>query len=96
MALCRAVKNCLKEGGATIDEIDDFLDFCSTYSKDEKSARYEWYRLWTRLLCHHRTPFKRHDRFDFDKGLKEHLRFVSEVEIVCTEQSNFGITSQLY
>ena len=29
MALCRAIKDYLKEGGATSYEIDDFLDFCS-------------------------------------------------------------------
>lgn len=41
MALCRAVKDYYKEGGATNDEIDDFLDFCSMFSKGKKSARYE-------------------------------------------------------
>ena len=33
MALCRAVKDYFKEGGATNGEIDDFLDFCSMFSK---------------------------------------------------------------
>ena len=85
MALCRAVEDYLKEVGAKNDKIDKFSDFCSIFSKDEKTARYECYRLWSRLLHHRRTSFKRHDRFGFDKCLKEYLRFVSEEEIVSTE-----------
>ena len=56
MALCRAVKDYFKEGGATNDEIDEVLDFFSMFSKDEKTARYKYYRIWARLLRHHRTP----------------------------------------
>ena len=58
MALPRAVKDYLKEGGAINDEIDDSLDFCSIFSKDEKTKQYECYRLWVRLLHHRQTPFK--------------------------------------
>ena len=36
MALRRAVKDCLKEGGATSNEIDYFLDFSSMFAKREK------------------------------------------------------------
>ena len=53
-----------------------------TFLKGEETARYDCYRLYARLLRHRRTPFKRHDCFDFDKYLKEYLRSVSEREIV--------------
>ena len=59
MALCRAVNDYLKEGGATNNQIDEFLDFCSMFSKDEKTTWYKCYRLWARLLHHRRTPFKK-------------------------------------
>ena len=39
MALCRAVKYYLKEDGATNDENDDFLDFCSMFSKGQTTVR---------------------------------------------------------
>ena len=85
MALCRAVEDYLKEVGATNGKIDKFSDFCSIFSKGEKTARYECYRLWSSLLHHRRTSFKRPDRFGLGKCLKEYLRFVSEEEIVGTE-----------
>ena len=45
MAFCKAVKDYLKEGGATNIKIDDFLDFSGMFSKGEKTAWYECYRL---------------------------------------------------
>ena len=65
MALCRAVNYYLKEGGATNNQIEEFLDFCSMFSKDEKTAWYKCYRPWARLLHHRRTPFKKTWSFRF-------------------------------
>ena len=85
MALCRAAKDYYKEGGATNDEIDDFLDFCSMFSKGKKSARYECNGLQARLFRHCRTQFKKHDCFDFDKCLEVYFTFASEGKIVDAE-----------
>ena len=52
MALCRAVKDYFKEGCASNYKIDEILDFCSMFSKGEKTARYECCRLWARLHSH--------------------------------------------
>ena len=82
MALCRTVKDYLKEDGATNDKNDDFLDFCSMFSKGQTTVWYECYRLCARLLCHYRTLFKRNDCSDFGKCLKEYLRFLSKGKIV--------------
>lgn len=71
MQLCRLVKDYSKGGDATNDKIDYSLDFSSTFSKVDKTALYECYRLWARLLSHRRNPFKRHDRFAFNKYRKE-------------------------
>ena len=59
MASYRAVKDYLKEGGATNDKIDDFLDFCSMFSKGKNTAQYECCRFWARLLHHCQTPLKK-------------------------------------
>ena len=82
MSLCQAVAKYLKDEGATNDEVDDFLDFIGYFKDSEKKGRYEVYRLWARLLRHRRTPFKKHDHFDFDPSIKDYLRFVSKGEIV--------------
>ena len=82
MALTTSVSNYLRDGGATSDEIDDFLNFCSIFKEGGIKARYEVYRLWARLLRHRRTPFKKHGKFDFDGSLKWYLRSVTKGDVV--------------
>ena len=82
MTNTQIVADYLREGGAKNDEIDDFLDFVSTFKDGGKEARYECYRLWARLLRHKRTPYKKYDHFNFDARLKDYLRMVSKGDIV--------------
>ena len=89
--MCRAVSDYLKRGGATNDEIDDFLDFCGNFADTGKVGRYKAYRLWARLLRHSRTPFKKHGHFDFNECLKTYLRSVSKGEIVDADPPNDAI-----
>ena len=67
--------------GATNGKIVDFFYFCSTFKDSGKKARYEIYRLWARLLRHRRTPYKKHQRFDFHDDLKWYLRDVTKVKV---------------
>ena len=60
-----------------------FWNVEACFQKVKKAARCECYHLWARLLCW--TWFKRHDRFYFNKCLKNDLRFVSKGEIVDVE-----------
>lgn len=82
MAKARAVGTYLRSGGASNDEIDDFIDFCGYFANEGKTGRYECYRLWARLLRHRRTHYKKYDHFDFHFVLKDYLRHVSKGEIV--------------
>ena len=82
MAYTTKVAECLRGGGATNYETDDFFYFCSTFKDRGKKARYEVYRLWARLLRHRRTPYKKHGRFDFHDDLKWYLRDVTKGEAV--------------
>ena len=43
MAYTTKAAEYLRGGGATNDEIDDFLNFCSTFKDGKKKARYEVY-----------------------------------------------------
>ena len=72
----------MKEGRATNDECDDFLDWFLTLGKaGGKKARYEIYRLWARILRKRRTPFSPHDMFIFADPLKNYLRKISGGDI---------------
>ena len=72
----------LHTGGATLAEIDDFIDFCSMFDDSGITGRYECYRLWARLLRHRRTPYRRYQIFDFAIEVKAYLRVVSGGNIV--------------
>ena len=47
-----------------------------------KEGRYEVYRLWSRLLRNRRTPYIRHQVFDFAIELKDYLRVAVAGNIV--------------
>ena len=68
----------LKQGGATGDEVDDFLDWCITLCKDGgPEKRFMVYRLWAKILRRRRGPFKKKDTFFFEDELKDYLRHLS-------------------
>ena len=81
MAKTEAVAICLRLGGATNKEVDDFLDFY-LFRDQGDTARYECSRLWESLLRYRETPYKKYDHFDFDEILKDNIRSVTNGEIV--------------
>ena len=82
MEAAAEMREWLEAGSATPVEIDDFVDFCSIFDDGGITGRYECYRLWARLLRHRRTPFRRHQIFDFAQELKVYLRHVTGGEVV--------------
>ena len=78
----------MRRGGASVLEIDDFLDWCSQLRRAqqednvEKRIRYCVYRLWAKLLRKRRTPFKGKDVFIFDEVLKNYVWFLTGGEVV--------------
>ena len=73
----------MRSGGATNDEVDDFLDWPVTLcSKLGKAARYEAYRLLARILRKRCTSFGNRAIFDFDEKLKDYLRRISGRKVV--------------
>ena len=74
MALCRAVNDYLKEGGATNNQIDEFLDFCSMFQKMKKLHGTSVTAFGQDYFIIAELHSRRHDRFDFAKCLKEYLR----------------------
>lgn len=85
MAHTFTVTEYLRSGGATADEIDDFLDFCGVFRNQGKVGRYETYRLWARCLRKRRTPFKQGGKFIFHEDLKNYMRYISAGDIVDAE-----------
>ena len=81
----------LRSGGATGDDVDDFLDWCiqlCTAQQEadvEKRIRYCVYRLWARLLRKRRTPYNRRDRFVYNDAVKNYIRSLTGGEIVNQE-----------
>ena len=71
-----------RNGGATLQEIKDFFEYCKMYKDTGKVGRYEVYRFWARSLRHTRTPYKKHGIFDFHEGLKWYMRAISNGDIV--------------
>ena len=70
----------LRSGGATNDDIDNFLDWCTIIcGKRGEKARYEAYRLLARILRKRRSGrhYKKRDCFDFDIVLKDYLRSIA-------------------
>lgn len=59
-----------------------FFDICSTFKDGGKKVRYEVDGLWARLLRHWRTPYKKHERFDFHNNIKCHLRNETKREVI--------------
>ena len=76
------LRHYLRVGGATEIEIEEFVQFCQLFEDTGKEGRYEVYRLWARLLRHRRTPYHRHQVFDFSPKLKDFMRVVASADIV--------------
>ena len=95
MAHTRAVTDYLRTGGASNEEVDDFLDFCSTFKDHGKKGRYEVYRLWARCLRHRRTHFRKHAIFDFHDNLKGYMKSISSGDIVDADRFRHCIVSRL-
>ena len=78
----------LRSGGATNDEVDDFLDWsmdlCLTEGGDGdgKRRRYTCYRLWAKLLRLRRAPYGPKTRFVYDDRLKDYLRKLTGGDVV--------------
>ena len=84
MALCRAVNDYLKEGGATNNQIDEFLDFCSMFQKMKKLHGTSVTAFGQDYFIIAELHSGRHDRFDFAKCLKEYLRIFQSMLNHCT------------
>ena len=83
-----AMRRYLRSGGATEDEIDDFIDWCYVIClggaghATERRWRFCCYRLWANLMRHRRTPHPRNGRFDFDETLKQYIRTISPGDVL--------------
>lgn len=70
----------LENGGASMEEIDDFIDWCTQMcimpggNGNGKRRRFWIYRMWARLLRNRKTPFPSNGKFAFDEKLKKYLR----------------------
>ena len=82
------VRRYLRQGGASVPEIEDFIDWCSQLCRAqqeeavEKRIRYCIYRLWAKLLRKRRTPFHYKDVFIYDESLKNYIRFLTDGAVV--------------
>ena len=78
----------LWRGGASLDEIGDFRDWCTQLCQAqqeeavEKRIRYCVYRLWAKLLRKRRTPFHYKDVFIYDDSLKNYIRHLTGGQVV--------------
>ena len=81
MAYCTKAVEYLRGNGVTNDEIDIFFIFVAHLKMVRKKPVIRC-RLWTRLLRHRQTPYKKHERFDFYDDLKWYLWDVTKGEVV--------------
>lgn len=78
----------LSRGGATNDEIDDFIDWVHVLciggqgNASGRRRRFCCYRLWAKLLRKRRTPYRRDDVFDYNEILKDYVRSVAMGDIM--------------
>jgi hypothetical protein len=82
MNVAASMRDYLSDGGATEYDIGRFVEFIDVFEDLGKEGRYEVYRLWSRLLSNLRTPYIRHQVFDFSIELKDYLRVVVAGNIV--------------
>ena len=82
MDVAASIRDYLSDGGATEYDIERFVEFIDVFEDLGKEGRYEVYRLWSRLLRNRRTPYIRHQVFDFAIELKDYLRVVVAGNIV--------------
>ena len=77
------VRRYLRRRGASLDEIDDFRDWCTQLCRAqqeeavEKRIRYSVYRLWAKLLWKRQTLFHYKDVFIYDDSLKNYIRHLT-------------------
>ena len=82
MNVAASMRDYLSDGGATEYDIERFVQFIDVFEDLGKEGRYEVYRLWSRLLRNRRTPYIRHQVFDFAIELKDYLRVAVAGNIV--------------
>lgn len=75
------VREYLGRGGATEEEIEDFIKWVNVLclggqgDASGKRKRFCCYRLWAKLLRKRRTPYRRDDIFDFNSVLNKRIIF---------------------
>ena len=61
------------------------------FTKGGIKARYEYYRVWTRLLRHRRTRCKNYGHFDFGIDLKTYIKLITSGNVIDAELSSDGV-----